>query len=105
MKRSFKKSASLAIHSKNPDKSLFKSRLYKKFTHRGAKRKLIYRPLKSDPTKYVKTKKYYWGNYLSYVYKANNTMKSINKSNNIKRQSRKFWRNFNLLMNFHENRL
>lgn len=105
MKRSFKKSTSLALHSKNPDKSLFKSRLYKRFTHRGAKRKLIHRPSKSDPTKYVKTKKYYWGNYLSYVYKANDTMKPLNNSDNIKRQSRKFWRNFNLLMNFHENRL
>ena len=106
MKRSFKKSTSLAIHSKNPDKSLFKSRLYKRFTHRGANRKLIYRPSKSNPTKYEKTKKYYWGNYLSYIYKANDSMKSLNGGKDvIKKQSRKFWKQFNRLMSFHENTL
>ena len=102
MKRSFKKSASLAKHSKNPDKSIFKSRLYKRFTHRGAKRKMIYRPLKNDPTKYEKTKKYYWGNYLSYIYKANDSMFSLNGSNIITSQGRKFWKRFHYLMKFHE---
>lgn len=105
MKRSFKKSTSLAINSKNPDKSLFKSNLYKRFTHRGAKRKLIYRPSKLDPTKYEKTKKYNWGNYLSYIYKANDSMKSINKSDVIKKQGRKFWRNFIFLMELSENKI
>ena len=106
MKRSFKKSTSLAIHSKNPDKSLFKSRLYKRFTHRGANRKMIYRPSKINPTKYEKTTKYYWGNYLSYIYKANDSMKSINGGKDIiKKQSRKFWKQFNRLMSFHESTL
>ena len=105
MKRTFKKSTSLAIHSKNPDKSLFKSRLYKRFTHRGAKRKLIYRPSKADKTIYEKTNEYYWGNYLSYINKANDSMKSINGDNFVKRQSRKFWKKFNDLMKFHEARL
>ncbi len=105
MKSSFKKSTSLAIHSKNPDRSLFKSRLYKRFTHRGAKRKLIYRPSKADKKVYEKTKEYYWGNYLSYINKANESMKSINGDNIIKRQSRKFWKKFNDLMKFHESRL
>lgn len=105
MKSSFKKSTSLAIHSKNPDKSLFKSRLYKRFTHRGAKRKLIYRPSKADKTVYEKTNEYYWGNYFSYINKANDLMKSINGDNNVKRQSRKFWKKFNDLMKFHEARL
>ena len=105
MKRSFKKSTSLAINSKNPDKRLFKSNLYKRFTHRGAKRKLIYRPSKNDPKKYEKSKKYYWGNYLSYIYKANDSMQSLNKSDIIKKQGRKFWRKFYLLMKHHENRL
>lgn len=105
MKSSFKKSTSLAIYSKNPDKSLFKSRLYKRFTHRGAKRKLIYRPSKSDKTIYEKTNEYYWGNYLSYINKANESMKSINGDNYVKRQSRKFWKKFNDLMKFHEARL
>lgn len=105
MKRSFKKSTSLAIHTKNPDKNIFKSRLYKRFTYHGAKRKLIYRPTKSDPTKYHPTKEYYWGNYLSYVYKANDSMKSLNESDAIKKQASRVWRKFNLLMSFHEKRL
>lgn len=104
MKSSFKKSASLAINSKNPDKSLFKSRLYKRFTHRGAKRKIIYRPSKADKTVYEKTNEYYWGNYLSYINKANESMKSINGDNFVKRQSRKFWKKFNNLMKCHEAR-
>jgi hypothetical protein len=41
MKSSFKKSTSLAIHSKNPDKSLFKSRLYKRFTTEEQKENLF----------------------------------------------------------------
>lgn len=105
MKSSFKKSTSLAIHSKNPDKRIFKSRLYKRFTYKGAGRKLIYRPSKFDKTKYEKTKEYYWGNYLSYIYKANDALKSINGNNCVRKQSRRFWKNFHALMNFHENRL
>ncbi len=105
MKRSFKKSTSLALYSKNPDKTIFKSRLYKRFTYKGAKRKLIHKPTHYDKTKYEKTTKYYWGNYLSYLIKADDSMKSINSKNYIKRQSRKFWKNFNNLMKFHESRL
>jgi hypothetical protein len=106
MKRSFKKSSSLAINSKNPDKNLFKSRLYKRFTHRGAKRKLIYHPSKEDKTVYIKTKKYYWGNYLSYINKANDSMKSLNGEKDfIKKQSKKFWSQFYKLMKFHESKI
>lgn len=105
MKSSFKKSTSLALHSKNPDKSLFKSRLYKRFSHRGAKRKIIYRPSKADKTVYEKTNEYYWGNYLSYINKANDSMKSINGDDFVKKQSRKFWKQFNDLMKYHEARL
>lgn len=105
MKSSFKKSASLAIHSKNPDKSIFKSRLYKRFTYKGASRKLIYRPSKSDKTKYEKTKEYYWGNYISYICKANVTFKSMNGNDAIKNQSRRFWRKFHVLLKYHEDRL
>lgn len=105
MKSSFKKSTSLALHSKNPDKSLFKSKLYKRFSHRGAKRKMIYRPTVTNKTVYEKSKKYYWGNYLSYINKANDSMKLINGNDSLKKQSRKLWRNFNRLMNFHTNRI
>lgn len=101
MIKSFKKSASFARNSKNPDKRIFKSKLFKRFTHKGAKRKLIYRPSKLDHTKYVKSKEYNWGNYLSYVFKAETTMREINSSDSIKRQSRKLWRNFNKLLEIH----
>ncbi|WP_159470251.1 reverse transcriptase domain-containing protein [Dyadobacter sp. 3J3] len=102
MIKSFKKSASLAKNSKNPDKKIFKSRLFKRFTHIGAKRKLIYRPSKIDKTKYVKSKEYNWGNYLSYIYKADNTMKDLNKLESIKKQSRKLWKNFNRLLKIYQ---
>lgn len=101
MIKSFKKSASFARNSKNPDKRIFKSKLFKRFTHKGSKRRLIYRPSTIDNTKYVKSKEYNWGNYLSYVYKVNNTMMGINNSDSIKRQSRKLWRNFNKLLEIH----
>lgn len=105
MKRSFKKSTSLALYSKNPDKTIFKSKLYKRFTYKGANRKLIYKPTQHDKTKYKKTTKYYWGNYQSYLMKANDSMKSINKNNEIKRQGRRLWKKFNDLMKHHESRL
>lgn len=105
MKRSFKRSASLARNSKNPDKSIFKARLYKRFTYKGANRKLIYRPAKNDNKKYLATKEYYWGNYLSYVNKANKSMQSINNGDQIKRQSRRFWKNFHKLMISHSKTL
>jgi hypothetical protein len=68
-------------------------------------RKLIYKPTKIDPTKYEATKKYYWGNYLSYIYKVNDSMKTINESDAIRKQGRKLWKRFHTLMNHHEKRL
>ncbi|WP_294315551.1 reverse transcriptase domain-containing protein [uncultured Chryseobacterium sp.] len=102
MIKSFKKSASFAKNSKNPDKSLFKSKLYKRFTHKGAKRKLIYQPSKNNPNEYVKTKKFNWGNYFSYIEKSNSVMFAINNGNQIKKQSKKLWRNFHKLMETHQ---
>lgn len=99
MIKSFKKSASLAKKSKNPDKSLFKSKLYKRFTYRGSKRKIIYNPSKNNPTEYTKTKKFNWGNYISYIEKSNTVMFDIHNGDHIKKQSKKFWRNFHKLMN------
>lgn len=96
--KSFKKSSSLARNSKNPNKEIFKSRLYKKFTHKGSERRLIFRPSKEDSTKYVKTKKYDWGNYLSYVKKSDLVMQDLNEGNHIREQARKIWRNFHKLI-------
>ena len=102
MKGAFNRAVSFAIHSKNPDKNLFKSRLYKRFTHKGAKRRLIYRPLKNDPKVYKPSREYDWGNYLTYIYKSDDAMKTINENNAIKKQSRKLWGEFNRLMKIHE---
>jgi hypothetical protein len=98
MKGAINRATDYAKHSKNPDKNLFKSRLYKRFTHKGAGRKLIYRPSKKDITVYEATKTFYWGNYLSYVYKANDTLRDLNGDDYIKHQSRKFWNKFNNLL-------
>ncbi|GAF06009.1 reverse transcriptase domain-containing protein [Saccharicrinis fermentans] len=105
MKRSLKKSASLAINGKNPDNSIFKSSLYKRFTHRGAKRRLIYKPKKDNPKEYKPTKKYYWGNYISYINKANYSMRELNGDDSIKKQGRRFWNRFHLLLQFQVNRV
>lgn len=105
MKGAFHRAASFAKNSKNPDESLFKSRLYKRFTFKGAKRKLIYRPSKNDPKVYKPSKEYNWGNYLTYVYKADEAMKTINENSAIKKQSRKVWGEFHRLMKIHELKL
>lgn len=105
MKSTFKRSASLALYSKNPDKRIFKSTLYKRFTFKGAKRKLIYKPSKENSLIYQKTKEFYWGNYLSYVFKANSSFKRLNGDNSIRKQSRKIWRKFHVLMKTHTRRL
>jgi len=98
MKGAINRAVDYAKHSENPDKSLFKTRLYRRFTYKGAGRKLVYRPSKKDKNVYEATKIYYWGNYLSYVYKANDTFKRLNGDNSIKDQGRKFWNKFNLLL-------
>ena len=105
MKRSVRRSASLAINGKNPDRTIFKRRLYQRFSYLGAGRKLIYQPSKDDKSKYIPTFKYYWGNYLSYIYKADDLMLSLNKEPLIRRQSRHFWKGFNKVLKTHELRV
>jgi hypothetical protein len=91
MKRAFKRSVSLAIHADSTDDKIHKSALYRRFTFKGAKRRMI-RNVRTN------TYRYDWGNYLSYVEKANSTFKGFNRGDNIKRQSRKSWSRFNSLM-------
>ncbi|WP_113653766.1 reverse transcriptase domain-containing protein [Pedobacter namyangjuensis] len=98
MKGAINRGADYAKHSKNPDNNLFKTRLYKRFTYKGAGRKVVYRPSKKDKNVYEASKTYYWGNYLSYVYKTNDTLKELNGDNSIKNQSRRFWYKFNFLL-------
>ncbi|MEN8882654.1 MAG: reverse transcriptase domain-containing protein [Flavobacteriaceae bacterium] len=92
MKRSFKRATSLAVNAKSVDDEIHKGALYKRFTYKGAKRKRVY-------NKKTKTEKYDWGNYLSYVEKANASFRTFNGGNQIKRQSRKSWSSFHTLLN------
>ncbi|WP_150452184.1 reverse transcriptase domain-containing protein [Arenibacter lacus] len=98
MKRSFKRSTSLAINSKSTDDEIHKSALYKRFTYKGAKRRKLYTPDPLNPNKFKESFRYDWGNYLSYVNKANDAFRHFNQGDQIKRQSRKVWSNFHVLM-------
>jgi hypothetical protein len=91
MKRSFKRATSLAIHAKTTDDKLHKSSLFKRFTYKGSKRRMVLNGK-------TKTYRYDWGNYLSYVEKANASFKEFNNADVIKKQSRKSWNRFNKLM-------
>ena len=91
MKRAFKRAASLTINADTTDDKIHKSSLFKRFTYKGAKRRQIYNGK-------TKTTRYDWGNYLSYVEKANVSLQALNGGDNIKKQSRKSWERFNELM-------
>jgi len=91
MKRAFKRSISLAVNADSTADEIHKSTLYKRFTYKGAKRRMIRNGRN-------KTYRYDWGNYLSYVEKANISFRDFNGGNNIKKQSRKSWSGFNTLM-------
>ena len=91
MKRAFKRASSLAINAKSTDDKIHKSALFKRFTYKGSKRRMI----RNGKTK---TYRYDWGNYLSYVEKANVVFRAFNNGDQIKRQSRKSWSRFNELM-------
>lgn len=106
MKSSFHRRTSFAIHSKNPSSKIFKGKLYKRFTHRGANRRLIHIKTRKSDGKSKRLTKFDWGNYISYIKKADVEMGSINgNSSYIKRQSRRFWRKFHILMRESEQRI
>lgn len=98
MKRSFARGVHFASQPHNKTNKLFEQRLYKRFTYRGAKRRQIYKPDLKTGEGYVKTKEQYWGNYISYLEKANSIMRPINKSDLIKNQYSRFWLNFGKIM-------
>jgi len=94
MKRSFKRGAHFAKQAHIPSDSLFETRLYKRFTHVGAKRRLKWFQDPNSPTGYSRSSQYDWGNFISYINKANHIMKDINGDDSIKNQSRKIWKKF-----------
>jgi hypothetical protein len=94
MKRAFRRGVHFAVKPENKNHNLFEQRLYKRFSYKGAKRRLIYKADPKSETGYSKSKEQYWGNYISYLEKANRVMKPINGDDTIKKQFSKFWPNF-----------
>lgn len=96
MKRAVQRSR---YYSKSVKKSksvgqLFQTRLYKKFTYLGAKRRLIFIQDKNNATNWIKTESHDWGNYISYAHLAMNKL----PNNRIKHQIRRHWSVLNKLI-------
>ncbi len=97
MKRSFRRGIHFAKKAHIPSNSLFEGRLYKRYTHIGAKRRLKWIADNSSPTGYKRTTMYDWGNFISYLNKADGAMRKINSNNHIAKQARKIWNKFHQL--------
>ena len=63
----------------------------------GAKRRLKWIADSSSPTGYKRTTVYDWGNFISYLNKANSVMMIINQDDNIAKQYKKVWKKFHML--------
>jgi hypothetical protein len=104
MKRTFARSKFYTFHNRTATKGqVFKTRLYKKFTHVGANRRRIYQrhPNKSDV--FIKSHRYDWGNFITYARLAEKTI----IDNKIGGQVKRHWRKFHELMKtieFNENK-
>lgn len=94
MKRSFRRGAHFAKKAHIPSDSLFETRLYKRFTHLGSKRQLRWLPDSESPTGYTRSTQFDWGNFISYLNKANLVMREINGDDTIEKQYRKVWGKF-----------
>lgn len=81
-------------YSRIHKKELFKRRLYKKFTFRGARKYRIYKWDKNENI-FKASQQQNWGNFLSYAKKASNIM----DDNFIKNQTKKHWKIFHKELN------
>lgn len=70
-------------YSRRHKKEIFKRRLYKRFTFRGARKYKIYHWNKNTG-KFVLTEEQNWGNFLSYAKKASNILVNNGIANQIK---------------------
>lgn len=94
MKRTVRRAKQFANNRYSKDKGkIFKRRIFKKFSYKGAKRTRKYLWNETDK-KFVKTESYNWGNFLSYAYKASNIM----LNNKIKKQTKRHWNILNKLI-------
>ncbi len=97
MIRSIKRGKYYASKAHHREKGLFKNRLIKRFTFLGGKRRLKRIPDPDNLNKFKKDpeKRYDWGNYFSYLMKANEVMKPLNGGRStIRKQTRRFELNF-----------
>jgi len=91
MKRHIRRAKYHSKHNKTiHGGEIFKSRLYKRFTFKGASRRRIYKRHPTLTNKWILTLKYDWGNYLSYATMA----AKIIPSNKIAHQVKNHWRIF-----------
>lgn len=95
MKRSFRRGHFYTLHNKTKTKGqFFKSRLYKRFTYKGAQRRRIYKRDDNVSNLWTLSHRFDWGNYLTYAFMA----QRIIPDNKIKEQIKNHWKNFHKLM-------
>lgn len=95
MKTAIARGIFYTTHNRTKTKGeLFKARLYKRYTFLGSNRRRIYKRDKNNPAKFVKSTKFDWGNFITYVTLASKTM----KKNKIKHQLRNHWKIFHQLI-------
>lgn len=91
MKRAISASKYYSLHNKTQSRGeIFKTRLYKRFTINGSKRRRTYKRHPVLTNKFIISDHYDWGNYLSYALLASKTFPNNKIRNQIKRHWRKF---------------
>jgi hypothetical protein len=97
MKRSIRRGYFFSKYGNPKNKNeLFRRRLYQKHTYLGASRRRIY---KRDPiikNKWNISKRFDWGNYISYAKMASNLI----PDNKINKQISRHWKNLHFLLKF-----
>jgi hypothetical protein len=95
--RKMKRAAFKGRYYAKIDKSkggIFRSRLYRKFSYKGASRKRIYSQDKDNPSRWHVTHKFNWGNFISYANLAQNKL----PNNKIRGQVARHWNILNRLL-------
>lgn len=95
LKKSIMRGAFYAGHSKyKQDKGkIFRRRLYKRFSYKGAKRKIVWQYSKANK-RWIKIYKHDWGNYITYANMAHFNM----NNSKIKNQISNHWRKMNYII-------
>ncbi len=103
MKSEFARRYFYALHDKSDETKgkIFKSSLYKNHTHKGAGARAIYVRHPHKENHFMLSRKYYWGNFITYAQKAKNTF----PDNKIKGQIKQHWNKFHELMSEVEDKI